>query len=302
MQAIVAADPFKCRAWALHERLGSEINADTCAAEIKSFTEHGQLIPVLGRMVIGDPHCEFELIYGARRLFVARHLRKPLLVEVRDLSDRDGLIAMDIENRLRRDISAYERGLGYARWLRAGHFTSQEEIASALGVSGSQVSRLLRLTRLPAVVVDAFRSAAEICESWGLEIMDALEAPARRAAVIRGARSLSRTTPRLAGENVHRKLLTSAVRGRKPQPKSHDRVVLGTQGAPLFRVRYQRNSIVMRLPATNLCASLLEQIEAVLLGVLQPQGPAALPQEIYLGKASSPVPRHEHERVPTCQL
>jgi ParB/RepB/Spo0J family partition protein len=269
MKSIVPVDPFKCRVWQMHDRLGSEINTVTCKAEIDSFAQHGQLVPVLGRRVCGDPECEIELIYGARRLFVARHLRMPLLVDVREVSDRDGIIAMDIENRLRKDISPYERGLSYARWLRAGHFESQDDIVRALGVSASQVSRLLRLTRLPAVVVNAFRSAADICENWGLELADALEDPVRRTATIRAARSLSSNSPRLSGEDVHRKLLATAVRGRKPKVENHDRVVLGEDGSPLFRIRYHSHSIVVMLPAAWVTSRSLEQIEASLLHILQ---------------------------------
>src|SRR5688572_27296988 len=97
MRTTISADPFKCRVWNLHDRFTSEVNEQTCRAEIDSFSMHGQLVPVLGRRLTDDPDHEIELIYGARRLFAARHLKMPLLVELRDVSDREGLIAMDIE-------------------------------------------------------------------------------------------------------------------------------------------------------------------------------------------------------------
>jgi ParB-like chromosome segregation protein Spo0J len=67
-------------------------------------------VPALGRPLHGDLEFDVEIIYGARRLFVARHLNMPLQVELREMSDREALVAMDIENRLRTDISPYERG------------------------------------------------------------------------------------------------------------------------------------------------------------------------------------------------
>jgi ParB family chromosome partitioning protein len=270
MGSIIEVDPHRCRVWRLHQRLGTQVNLDTCSAEIVSFQEHGQLVPALGRCVADGSECEIELIYGARRLFVARHLGQQLLVDVRDISDRDGIIAMDIENRLRKDISPYERGLGYARWLRSGQFESQDEMARSLGVSASQVSRLLRIARLPAVVLAAFRTAGNVCENWGLEIMDALDDPLRRQATIRCARQLGDVPGRLPGDEVYRKLITSSVRGRKPRIEPHDRVVLGDDGTALFRVRYQSNTIVMMLPSERVSIGSLQEIEGALLAILSP--------------------------------
>src|SRR4051794_27527244 len=99
--AVIAADPFRCRVWHLHDRRVSEVNEQTCRGEIDSFAAHGQRVPVLGRPLENDPDYDIELAYGARRLFAARHLKMPLQVELRPFSDRDGLVAMDIENRLR---------------------------------------------------------------------------------------------------------------------------------------------------------------------------------------------------------
>jgi ParB-like chromosome segregation protein Spo0J len=80
------------------------------------------------------------------RLFVVRHINKRLYVTIDDqITDQRAIVAMDIESRHWLDISAYERGLSYARWAREGYLKSQEELARTLKLSPSQVSRLLRL-------------------------------------------------------------------------------------------------------------------------------------------------------------
>lgn len=268
MQEPIAVNPFKCRVWSLHERLEGDINEETCRDEIESFLKHGQLIPVLGRYVHDDPNYEVELIYGARRLFVARHINRPLLVHVQKLSDKEAIVAMDAENRLRKDVSPYERGLSYAYWLRSGQFGSQGDIAHALNVSESQVSRLLKLARLPAVIVGAFRSAAEIRESWGLEIMEGLDDPARREGIIRVARSLNRKSPRLLSVDVYRQLSAPEIHGKK-MATAHDKVVRGTDGTPLFRVRYQNSSIALIVPTEKISRESLAQIETNVASILQ---------------------------------
>src|SRR5581483_9588134 len=172
---IVSVNPLRCRMWDLHARLEHLITEATCRAEISSFSEHGQLIAALGRPVRDDPNYDIELVCGARRLFVARHLNVQLLVEVREMTDRDAIVAMDMENRQRQDVSPYERGLAFACCLRSGCFGSQDELARTLKISQSKVSRLLTLARWPSVVLNAFANPLEIREGWGPEMAAALQ-------------------------------------------------------------------------------------------------------------------------------
>jgi ParB family chromosome partitioning protein len=255
--------------WALHDRIDTYITEVTCRAEIESFTKHGQLVPVLGRVVRGDPSYDIELIYGSRRLFVARHLNKPLSVEVREISDRAALIAMDIENRQRMDISPYERGMSYADWLRSGHFQSQDDIARALKVSSSQVSRLLKLARLPSVVVDAFASPAEICEGWGLDLMNQLEQPEHRPAVIRRARAIGALMPRPPGREVYRQLLMMSAVRAKLKPRACAEVVKDAYGTPLFRVQQRAKAVSIVVPMTRMSTRALEQIRQSVAEILR---------------------------------
>lgn len=267
----VEVNPFRCRVWHLHDRLEEHITEESCREEIKSFLDHGQLVPVLGRPLRNDPSHDVEIIYGARRLFVARHINKPLLVDLRQLSDRDAFIAMDLENRQRRDISPYERGLSYGRWLRLGYFESQDDIAETLGVSASQISRLLKLTKLPSVIVDAFPNVAEICEAWGLHLADILEAPETMRAAIQTARLIAQTTPRPPARDVYRRLLRSATQGKKLRRSERDRVIKGPDGVPLFRVRQQVDSVSLILPFERLSESVLERIQNAVTSILRDQ-------------------------------
>lgn len=269
MKNIVSMNPFECRMWSLHDRLESYINEESCREQIQSFDKHGQLIPALGRPLVGDPNHKVELIYGARRLFVARHINMPLLVELRDISDEQAIVAMDIENRHRTDISPYERGLSYTRWLRAGYFKSQEELAKALKVSSPQVSRLLKIAQLPAVIVGAFACPADILESWGLEIADGLADPERRRLTIAAARTIAADSRCPPAREVYRRLVTAHARGRRPSMGSHDQVVKDEHGVPQFRIRQQRNSIALVLPLAKVSAQTLASLRAATLRILQ---------------------------------
>jgi ParB family chromosome partitioning protein len=268
MRNIVAIDPFRTRMWLLHDRCGEHVNEGTCRALIESFTKYGQLVPALGRVLRGDPDHDVELIYGARRLFVARHLNMPLLAELRDVSDREALISMDIENRQRTDISPYERAMSYARWLNGGHFGSQDEIARALKISSSRVSRQLRLAKLPSVILNAFASPLEICEAWGLNIMDALDDPQRRQRTIQVARSIGALNPRPSAKVVYRELITASAHGRQPKPAARVETVRDGESTPLFRIRQLSTSVALEVPNGRLSAATMAEIREVLAEIL----------------------------------
>jgi ParB family transcriptional regulator, chromosome partitioning protein len=267
---IVALSPFRCRMWDFHDRLEGQISEETCREEIESFEKHGQLVPVLGRPLGRDPDHDVELIYGARRLFVARHLDKPLLVELRDIADGEAIVAMDIENRLRRDVSPYERGRSYARFLRTGYFHNQEEMARALKISASQVSRLLKLARLPTVIVDAFGKPTDICEQWAQELTDVLADESRRARTIRRARVLAEEAPRPEAREVFRQLI-SETKGRARGPRNRDEVVRDETGEPVMRIRRLTKWTSLMIPSELLTTEMMVGVRAAVIAALAPQ-------------------------------
>lgn len=270
---VITVNPFRCRMWALHDRLEDYVNEQSCSDEITSFLKHGQLVPALGRRVHGDSQYDIELIYGARRLFVARHINRPLMVELRDLNDRDAIVAMDMENRQRQDISPYERGLSLVRWLRSGHFSSQEDLAKGLGLSQSSVSRLLKVGRLPVAILNAFDDPTHICETWAVNLSHALDEEGRRRATLHEARDIASCSPRPAAQAVYAKLLAASARGRKPKPKAHAEVVKDLLGRPLFRIKFQRDSIAVVLPVEKISSEALGQIRTKIVEVLQAARP-----------------------------
>ena len=259
-------NPLRCRVWNLHSRLDEHLTEESCRNEIESFEKHGQLIPALGRRLRGNPDYDVELIYGARRLFVARHLNQPLLVEVRDISDRDGIIAMELENRVRRDISAYERGTSYDRWLREEYFKSQDEIAHALQISAAQVSRLLKLARLPKAIVEAFAKPTDIREVWGAELASLLKDSATQRRISQVAQSLAAISPRPAAEEIYKQLCAAGKTNKTSRVT--ERVIEDERGEELFRVKYQRDSIVFNVSMDLLTQESLEQIEFALASAL----------------------------------
>jgi len=274
-QVIVSLNPFRCRMWALHDRAQEYITEESCREEIISVKKNGQLVPVLGRTLHNDSTHDVELIFGARRLFVARHLNIPIRAEIRAMSDREAIVAMDVENRHRQDISPYERGRSYMQWVREGFFASQEDIASALKISSSQVSRLIKIARLPAVILSAFESPTQICEGWAHELAAVLDDEERRKHMIRKARELVSQSPKPCAREVCRRLLAASGVGRKPLRRVRDQVIPGKAGRALFRIRQTRTCVMLVLPASQVSTRLMKEIREFLQSAMQCNSPVS---------------------------
>lgn len=301
--SVISVNPFRCRMWRLHDRLEDLVDEISCRDEIASFEQHGQRIPALGRAITGESGVDVELIYGARRLFVARHLNRSLLVEMRALSDREAAVAMDIENRQRKDLSPYERGQSYSRYLRSGIFSTQEDIARALNVSASQVSRLLKLVKLPTIVIEAFGNPVNICEGWGLELVAALEKPSRQS-IIQKAREILVTDPRLPPREVYRLLMNAASSSRKVTYPGPDDVVRGPDGGLVFRIRRTKKVVALILPADSISSVAMKEIRSALCSILHKGrvGTAGRGRRSNLAQGSSPSPHVQHSRLASADL
>lgn len=259
--------PSTCAMWELHQRLGEEVNLQTCAPLIESIRVNGQRLPVLGRPSTHTSGPPIELIYGARRLFAAETLGINLLVDVRQVDDSVALIEMDLENRLRIDISAYERGLSYRRWLTCGIFKNQALLAEALAISESQVSRLLCYAELPAAVVGAFQAPSVIREEWAVVLAKQCRDPQRRAQVVRRAREHARSLQIRPAPQVFASLTEDGDLTHKP--RARDTVVKDAYGTPLMRVAYRSDSVHFIIPRGGLSDDVVRIISERLRGELE---------------------------------
>lgn len=276
--AIEQVEPADCTLWQFHQRSGEELSEGSCKELLASMQRHGQRHPALGRRTAGKAGAEVELIYGARRLFAASRLGTKLLVDVRALDDRAAIVEMELENRLRTDITPYERGMSYRHWLNAGVFGSQSELAREIGVSEAQVSKLLRYADLPAAVVAAFESAKAIREEWAVALAKLCGDPHSRPGLLRRARDFAKCGQPQAPEVVFRRLVSDdSLRGRPSKEERGDEVVRSASGRPIYRIAIRSSTVHFILPRTALSDDLLGQLKCQLTSLLE-QAPVAPPR------------------------
>lgn len=158
-------DPSMCTPWFLANRL--QIDTNTCADLIASIEKNGQRIPAIVRKKTDN---NYELICGARRLFACQHLQIKLLVAIVDITDQDAALLMDLENREREDISAYERGLDFANWIKNGIYKNATEICEKTGIKKSLLSQLLNIANLDTNIIQAFNQPSDIPLRWAREL------------------------------------------------------------------------------------------------------------------------------------
>lgn len=268
--SFITADPFRCRVWDLNDRIEEYVTEESCRAEIASVERDGQLVPVVGRVLRNNPDFDVEIVCGARRLFVARHLRVPLRVEIRELTDRQAAVAIKTENSLRKQTSPYERGLWLAKLLRQGIYRSRDEMARDLGTTPTQVTRLLKFTELPAIVIGAFASPHDILESWAVELHKAWKDERRRLLTER-CRSLGTAAPRPPAPSVYEMLLAAPTHGGRVRFKAIRRVVKSPDGATVLRFEHQRKEVVLRIPNALVNPAIEAELTQVVAAVLSPR-------------------------------
>lgn len=274
--SFVTVDPCRCRVWSFNVRVQQDVCETTCRAEIDSVRRDGQVVPVIGRPLHGVPNVDIEIICGMRRLFVARHLRIPLRVELRELSDREATVVIEAENSLRKQTSPYERGLWLSRLLRENLYQSQDEMGRELGISPTQVTRLLKFAEMPPMILGAFASPHDIRESWAVELHKAWGDERHRLIADR-ARTLEKQTPRPPAIAIYEILLASrgTVAGVRRRGAGH--VVKSPTGRPLLRIERQRREVVLRIPNELVDVSVERAVTQAVIAVLSRRSPEDRP-------------------------
>lgn len=192
----------KIKLWKMANRL--VINDDNTKDLVESIKLNGQRIPAIVRPAQNG----YELICGARRLYACNKLGLELLVAIVDITDQEAVTVMDIENRERLDISPYERGTDYKRWVEEGIYKNYAQISDSIGIKKALLSKYVKLATIDKRIVAAFHSPADITIKWGHALASMLEKdPSKKESLVLKAESL--LGKGLSARQVYHELITS---------------------------------------------------------------------------------------------
>jgi len=252
---LLELDPKKIRATEFRNRHDrSLLEDDPKFIELTASLEaHGQESPIRVRPVRGALPFEFEIVAGHRRHAACLVLdaRDPggfpvlAILDAAAADSRDLVLKMYRENEERYDLSPFEKGRMFARWLEAGVYESQREIAAGVSLGEATVTKYLAVAALPPAVLAAFGDERLIAVRWAPALSQALKA--NEAAVLRAAEKLSQRQPRPEPDVVLRTMLVAAADKRSEARGTSREESVRIGGRIPLKVGSGRNRIVLKL-------------------------------------------------------
>ena len=251
---LLELDPKKIRPSEFRNRHERSLAADDPEfIKLKASLEtNGVETPIRVRPVKDALPFEFEIVAGHRRHGAALALDAEAAegfsilatVDAAAGETRDLVLKMYRENEERYDLSAFEKGRMFLRWLDASVYASQRDLAAAIGLGETAVAKYLAVATLPAAVLAAFGDERSIAMRWGPQLSQALKT--HELAVLRAAEKLIHK-PLGSPELVLRNLLDAASRqNAAPRGTSREESVRIGGRVPL-KVGSGRNRIVLKL-------------------------------------------------------
>ncbi|UHC16562.1 plasmid partitioning protein RepB [Methylobacterium currus] len=225
-EAIVGLDPGLVDASFVSDRIDED---DEDYARLRdAIAEHGQSTPILVR-----PHPErdgrFMIVYGHRRVRVARELGREVRAVVKTIEDIAHIVAQGQENAARANLSFIEKAL-FARKL-SGMGQSKATIKAALTVDDTLLSRMLSVAEtVPGPVIDALGAARGVGRDRWEELKKLVAFPAKAELareVVQSADFLAKDGPERFGH-----LLAAIKAGRRPQVRRNLEPQAVTWAAP----------------------------------------------------------------------
>ena len=172
-EIVIDLDPFSVDCSFVADRMLGDDESYMVLRE--GIRQQGQASPILVR-----PHPtmngRYQVAFGHRRLRVAVDLGRPVRAVVKQMSDRDLIIAQGQENSARADLSFIERAR-FARQLEIMGY-DRETIMSALSVDKTALSRMISVaTHIPEAVISAIGPAPTTGRPRWMELAGLFQVP-----------------------------------------------------------------------------------------------------------------------------
>jgi ParB family chromosome partitioning protein len=109
------------------------------------------------------PQAQYVIVYGHRRHMACLLLELPVLTHVlQECEDEPFFQNMHHENRERKSLSAFEAGRFYESVMKSENISEQNKLAKLLRTGVSGICESLKVSRLPAEILDIFDSPLDL--------------------------------------------------------------------------------------------------------------------------------------------
>ncbi|UFW92215.1 plasmid partitioning protein RepB (plasmid) [Bradyrhizobium barranii] len=146
---------------------------------MERIRERGQDSPILVRP---NPKSagRYMVVFGHRRWKVAQALGRKVRAVVKDIEDREHVLALGQENAARADIPFIDRALFAADVVRLHYDDDNATILSALSIDRTTLSKMLSVAGLPSPILQAIGQAKNVGRDRWYELKLLLDSPANQ--------------------------------------------------------------------------------------------------------------------------
>ncbi len=174
-QTVVEIDPADIDASFVRDRLAED--EEDYRILLEAIREQGQQSPVLLRPHPTAPG-RYMVVFGHRRVRTARDLGRKVSAVIREISDRDHVVAQGQENTARANLSFIEKALFAAELQRLNFDGDNRTVMAALSIDRATLSKMLSVAALPPALLQAIGPARGIGRDRWYELKMLLEKPA----------------------------------------------------------------------------------------------------------------------------
>lgn len=216
-----------------------DTDPDSIASLRDSIAEYGQQVPVLLRHST-TTEGRYDVVFGRRRVQALKQLDRPVKAMVRDLNDRDLVVAQGQENSARKDLSFIEKANFAAQMADAGY--DRKVICDALSIDKTVISRMLTITgALPRRLIESIGAAPQAGRDRWLAL-------ARKI----GQRDLDALIASAQGQTSDMRFLAVMASVTAPGASSGSvHPLKGAGGADLGKVRKKQGKTIIELTADS---------------------------------------------------
>ena len=227
-------DPEKCRIQQRPNRIYELLTPENCKDLIDSIEVKGQEIPAIARQT-GEKDQPYEIVVGRRRHFVATHLQRELLAEVRVMTDEEAFLLSEAENEGRKDLSDYEKALDWADALDNFYGGKVERLATAINKDRTLVYQYINLARLDQVIVDAYDSVLDIKRDHAVKLTSMMKKNDVKKNILAKAKELAKDKMGRPGATTF-KLLVTTQQKKSRGGLTLDENITDKQGNKIFNI------------------------------------------------------------------
>jgi len=150
---------------------------------LAAIRERGQDTPILVR-----PHPQksgrYMVVFGHRRLEVARQLGRKVRAVVKSMDDRTHVVAQGQENSARSNLSFIEKAIFARRLTELNYDGDNATVMAALAIDKTTLSKMLSVASLPSAILDVAQGAKSIGRDRWYDFKKLLERPANMEKVL----------------------------------------------------------------------------------------------------------------------